>query len=281
MFNEIIKTKAKQWLASPSCKVKSVVDYVRTAAFLREPQIEAIEVYLFLKIEGENKPLWQLLNEGFFSTGVDLTKLDMAVDAREVFEKSVSARSIFEFVRTHSGNTTSDLSANEKLIAKKAAEIDFEEVAKQIFYGAEYNDYLFSLPMGAGKTFLMAAMMYLDLYFAVNEPENKLFAHNFLILVPSGLKSSIVPSLKTIERFDPSWVIPEPAASNLKKLIKFEILDEAKSAKKSNKAKNPNVQKIARHQPFEDLMGLIAVVNAEKVILDRLELERLRYQYTG
>ncbi len=274
MFNEIIHRKAKEWLSSPECKVKSVVEYIRTAAFLREPQIEAIEVYLFLKIAGKNKPLWQLLNEGFFSTGVNLARLDMSVDARNIFEESISARSIFEFVRNQSGNTTGDLSPNEKLIAKRATEVDFEEVAKQIFYGAEYNDYLFSLPMGAGKTFLMAAMMYLDLYFAVNEPENKLFAHNFLILVPSGLKSSIVPSLKTIERFDPSWVIPEPAASNLKKLIKFEILDEAKSAKKSNKAKNPNVQKVARHQPFEDLMGLIAVVNAEKVILDRLELDK-------
>lgn len=274
MFNEIISQKVKLWLASPECKVKNVVDYIRTAGYLREPQIEAIEVYLYLKIAGENKPLWQLLSEGFFSTGVDLSKLEMSVEAREVFENSIAARSIFEFVRAQSGNTTSNLSANEKLIAKKATEIDFNEVSKQVFYNAEYNDYLFSLPMGAGKTFLMAALMYLDLYFATNEPDNKLFAHNFLILVPSGLKSSIVPSLKTIERFDPSWVIPEPAASNLRKLIKFEILDEAKSAKKSNKARNPNVQKIARHQPFEDLVGLIAVVNAEKVILDRLELDK-------
>lgn len=274
MFSEIISRKVKLWLASPECKVKNVVDYIRTVGFLREPQIEAIEVYLYLKIAGENKPLWKLLAEGFFSTHEDLSRLEMSVDAREIFENSVSARSIFEFVRTQSGNTTSSLSANEKLIAKKATDIDFDDVAKQIFYGAEYNDYLFSLPMGAGKTFLMAALMYLDLYFATNEPDNKLFAHNFLILVPSGLKSSIVPSLKTIERFDPSWVIPEPSASNLKRLIKFEILDEAKSAKKSNKARNPNVQKIARHQPFEDLMGLIAVVNAEKVILDRLELDK-------
>ena len=57
----------------------------------------------------------------------------------------------------------------------------------------EYPDFLFSLPMGAGKTFLMAAIIYLDLYFALNEPDNKNFAHNFLILAPSGLKSSIIP----------------------------------------------------------------------------------------
>ena len=47
-------------------------------------------------------------------------------------------------------------------------------------------------------------------------------------------------------------------------------LDEQKSAGKSNKVKNPNAQKINNHQPLDDLMGLVAITNAEKVILDRL-----------
>ena len=134
-----------------------------------------------------------------------------------------------------------------------------------------YTDYLFSLPMGAGKTYLMAAFIYLDLYFARNEPHNPAFAHNFMIFAPSGLKSSVVPSLKTIQRFDPTWVIPEPAASEIKRLLSFEVLDQSKTAKKSNKTKNPNVQKIANHQPLSELFGLVAVTNAEKVILDRIQ----------
>ena len=35
--------------------------------------------------------------------------------------------------------------------------------------------------MGAGKTYLMAAFIYLDLYFANNEPDNPAFAHNFIV----------------------------------------------------------------------------------------------------
>ena len=101
--------------------------------------------------------------------------------------------------------------------------------------------------MGAGKTFLMAAFIYLDLYYAMLEPENPVFAHNFLILVPSGLKSSVVPSLKTIQRFNPAWVLAEPAASQVKKILKFEVLDAQKTQAKSNKVKNPNVQKIVLH----------------------------------
>ena len=132
------------------------------------------------------------------------------------------------------------------------------------------STYLVHYTMGAGKTYLMAAFIYLDLYFALNEPDNPAFAHNFMVLAPSGLKSSIIPSLRNIQEFDPTWIIPEPTASNLKRMIKFEVLDEQKSAQKSNLVRNPNAQKINNYQPLEDLMGLVAITNAEKVILDRV-----------
>lgn len=158
-----------------------------------------------------------------------------------------------------------------KAVMAEPQNIDFDGIFNRIFYGVNYPDYVFSLPMGAGKTFLMAAFIYLDLYFAQQEPDNPAFAHNFMILVPSGLKTSVIPSLRTIQDFDPSWVIPEPAASQLKRELKFEMLDENKSANKSNRTKNPNVQKIAIHEPLAELFGLVAVTNAEKVILDRID----------
>ena len=37
------------------------------------------------------------------------------------------------------------------------------EIFQKILYGINYTDYLFSLSMGAGKTFLMACFIYLDL----------------------------------------------------------------------------------------------------------------------
>lgn len=159
----------------------------------------------------------------------------------------------------------------EKIIKKSPESINYDKVWNDIFYGVSYTDYLFSLPMGAGKTYLMAAFIYLDLYFAMNEPHNPAFAHNFIVFAPSGLKSSVVPSLKTIQNFNPAWIIPEPAATDIKRIISFEVLDQSKTEKKSNKTKNPNVQKIANHQPLSELFGLVAVTNAEKVILDRIE----------
>src|SRR3990172_1110432 len=279
MLNNLIFRKAQEWIVSDNCTVKPLFEHINRNGNLREAQIQALLVYLFFKIEGMNKPLPLLFIEGFFGQNEDLSNLNINQKVRRILESDISARALFDLSRTpikSKGNgkkTRTTLFPDlEQYIIKNPDKIDYETVSKSLFYGVEYPDYLFSLPMGAGKTFLMAAFIYFDLYFALNEPDNPIFAHNFLILAPSGLKSSILPSLKTIERFEPTWILPEPAASNIKRMIKFEILDQPKSAKKSNKARNPNAQKISGYQPFDTLMGLVMVVNAEKVILDRLEL---------
>lgn len=275
MLNKIITSKKDQWLNSHDCSIRFLIDYIRASGGLRETQVEAIEQYLFLKIKGDNKPLSQLFAEGYFITGsVDLSKENINQTARDFLTNNISALALFEFARMKANGSTL-LPELEKLIIEQAGNLNYDRIIKSIFYNVNYADYLFSLPMGAGKTYLMAAFIYLDLYFALLEPENKNFAHNFLVLVPSGLKSSIVPSLKTIENFDPSWVIPEPAATNLKKILKFEVLDQPKTGKKSNKARNPNAQKVNQYLTQQDLTGLVLVVNAEKVILDRIDLVKV------
>ncbi len=281
MFYEFILKDAEKWYESGYCTVKPLIDYIFRVGNLREAQTKALLVYLYLKIKGNNKPLTQLFNEGFFLRGENLSVLNIDRQARDFFENNPTARALFELSRTPLNNNQTGKKTQKTLfpelewfLIQNPDALDYEAFSKSLFYGVEYPDYLFSLPMGAGKTFLMAAIIYLDLYFAVNEPDNPVFAHNFLIMVPSGLKSSIIPSLKTIERFDPAWILPEPAASRIKRLIKFEVLDQPKTAKKSNKARNPNAQKISLYQPFDTLMGLVLVVNAEKVILDRLDLDK-------
>ncbi len=270
MLQNIISDKRKEWLNSPDCSVKFLIDYIRITGALRDTQIDAIEQYLFLKIQCENKPLWKLFTEGFFiKDSVNLSVELLSQAARKHLENNISARALFEFSRIKTNSNTL-LPELERLIKDKADKLDYDKIIKSIFYNVNYTDYLFSLPMGAGKTYLMAAFIYLDLYFAQLEPENKNFAHNFLVLVPSGLKSSIVPSLKTIENFNPKWILPDPAASELKKILKFEVLDQQKTGKKSNKARNPNAEKVNKCLP--DPFGQVFVVNAEKVILERLEL---------
>ena len=237
---------------------------------MRDAQIEAIKVYLFLKIGCKCKPLEYLFRYGYFNS-INLNNVELSTSAREYLEENPAAIALLEYACQINDKGEQVSEKLEKQIKSNPSSIDYDEFFRNVFYGISYTDYLFSLPMGAGKTFLMAAFIYLDLYFALNEPANPAFAHNFIIFAPSGLKSSVVPSLKTVQNFDPSWVIPEPAATDIRRMISFEVLDQGKTAKKSNKTKNPNVQKIANHQPLSELFGLIAVTNAEKVILDRIQ----------
>lgn len=270
MFYKMITNKRDQWLASPKCKVKEIITYIQEKGQMRDAQIDAIKTYLFLKIVCGSRPLAELFCQGAFNT-LDLDEVELSVKGRDYLDTHPAAAALFEYahLQNDAGEQVSEML--EKQIRKAPESVDYAKFFRDAFYGVSYTDYLFSLPMGAGKTYLMAAFIYLDLYFARNEPKNQAFAHNFIIFAPSGLKASVVPSLKTIQNFDPSWVIQEPAASEVKRLISFEVLDQNKAANKSNRTKNPNVQKIANHQPLDQLFGLVAVTNAEKVILDRIQ----------
>ena len=273
MFYKLIQKKRDLWLATDTCPVRELLSYVISKAKLRDAQIEAVKTYLFLKIACQYRSLYDLFVNGEFNFDINWDNLELTTTAREFLQNNPAAAALYEYASMPDENGKP---FSPKVLAKiksAPAEIDYDDFFKKAFYDVSYSDFLFSLPMGAGKTYLMAAFIYLDLYFAENEPDNPAFAHNFIILAPSGLKSSVIPSLRTIQNFDPSWVIPEPAASNLKRKLIFEVLDQNKSASKSNKTKNPNVQKIAIHQPLQDLFGLVAVTNAEKVILDRVDVD--------
>lgn len=271
MFYQLITNKRDKWLASDECPVKELVTYIIKKNEMRDAQTEAIKTFLYLKIACNNKPLWELFANGTFNS-LNLAEEALTTKTREVLTTNPAAAALYEYSKLTNNKGQQVSPQIEEAIKQHPAELDYIKIIKDFFYDVTYADYLFSLPMGAGKTFLMAAFIYLNLYFASNEPDNKIFAHNFIVLAPSGLKTSIIPSLKQIRKFNPSWVIPEPAASKLKQSLIFEVLEDDKAAKKSNKTKNPNVQKINNHQPLGDLIGFVAVTNAEKVILDRVNI---------
>lgn len=281
MFYKLIQRKRDEWLSSADCPVKGELQYIVEQGKMRDAQVDAIKTYLFLKIACDNKPLWRLFSEGDFLT-INTDNMPMTVRAREVLAQDKAAATLYEYACLTDENGNSIAPALKKEIETRPDDIDFLQVFHDVFYGVEYSDYIFSLPMGAGKTYLMAAFIYLDLYFSDNDNEqsNPVFAHNFMILAPSGLKSSILPSIKTIQDFDPTWILPEPTASKIRREIQFEVLDEQKTAKKSNLVHNPNAQKINLHQPLDALRGLVTVTNAEKVILNKVDKDADPNLYT-
>lgn len=272
MFYQLIEKRVDEWFAKPDCPMRPVTDYIVSHGMMRDAQVAAIRTFLYLKVACDNRPLWQLFAKGFFNApSDDYDNMELSVQARETLKGNKAAEALFQYSRMKDRNGRQMSPELEKFIKAHPLETDYEQAFRDIFYGVTYPDYIFSLPMGAGKTYLMAAFIYLDLYLALQSPGNKAFAHNFMILAPSGLKASIVPSLRHIQDFDPTWVMPDPTASQIRRMISFEVLDEQKTASKSNLIKNPNAQKINNHQPLADLWGLVAVTNAEKVILDRID----------
>lgn len=270
MFYKIIERKRDEWLNSPSCVITNLISYIEHQHKMRDAQIESIKTYLFLKIECQNRPLWELFASGKFNfTKVD--DLEVNKTTREILKSNPAALALWEYASISDENGNINSPKIVDAIKRSPDSIDYVSVIKELFFNVSYPDYLFSIPMGAGKTYLMAALIYLNLYFALAEPDNPIFAHNFILFVPSGLKSSIVPSLRDIQNFNPLWILPNPVASQLKNLIQYEWLQESSSASKSNIVKNPNARKISMHVAKQDLIGLLAVTNAEKVILDRVD----------
>lgn len=270
MFYKIIEKKRNEWLSSPSCVITDLISYIEHQHKMRDAQIESIKTYLFLKIECQNRPLWELFASGKFNT-TNVDNLEVNRTTREVLESNPAALALWEYASISDENDNVNSPKILAAIKKAPDSIDYVSVIKDLFSNVNYPDYLFSIPMGAGKTYLMAALIYLNLYFALAEPDNPIFAHNFILFVPSGLKSSIVPSLRDIQNFNPLWILPDPIASQLKNLIQYEWLQESSSASKSNIVKNPNARKISMQVAKPNLMGLVAVTNAEKVILDRVD----------
>lgn len=280
MFRDMIFKCSEAWHTNEDCPVKEMISYISMRGAMRDAQIEAIKVYLFLKIACNNEPLAQLFLEGRFNT-LDLEEEELKKSTREYLMENPGAAALYEYCVTASvsSDEKSNLEKILKTLKNDPSSVDYQRVFSDIFYNVTYSDYIFSLPMGAGKTFLMAAFIYLDLYFSSLEPENKAFAQNFIVLAPSGLKSSIIPSLKTIRNFDPAWVLPENIAKSIAKEVVFEPLESNSSASKSNRTKNPNARKVGLYLR-RSMRGVVFVTNAEKVILDRMGVKKTSTQRT-
>ena len=166
MFYSIIQRKRNEWLSRVDCPSKSLLSYIESKGMMRDAQIEAIKTYLFLKIECGNKPLWRLFTEGDFLS-LNLDNMSLTARARRVLETNKAAASLYEYacLSDEQGNVSAP--ALKKYIEDNPDTIDYVAVFKKLFYDVAYPDYIFSLPMGAGKTYLMAAYIYLDYIFLV------------------------------------------------------------------------------------------------------------------
>ena len=165
----------------------------RPEAFLRLPQFEAFEIYVFFKEYLDN----------------------------------MSVREAFEEWRSKSGKLSDvdDVGTGGRLF-DVYTERQTEEVFKQLTKVDEpYPNYIYALTMGLGKTVLMATCIFYEFLLANKFPKDERFCHNALVFAPD---KTVLQSLKEIVSLDKSLIIPSEyeavIESNLKFLISLRTL---------------------------------------------------------
>lgn len=171
------------------------------SAFLRKPQFEALEMYIFLKEFCNNKFLFEIFQDWFKKENQFEGRLAQGIDAH-------GRMSLFDVIEAH----------NEEDIKL------FNEVFSQIkAFQQIYPNYIFALTMGLGKTVLMATSIFYEFLLANKYPKDERYCHNALVFAPD---KTVLHSLKEIQTFDKSKVIPPEYVNWLDTNLKFHFLDE-------------------------------------------------------
>ena len=176
------------------------------AAFLRVPQYQAFEMYVFLKEYLGNPRLADLFADWQENRMTASTKERTAVpftyDNNPRYGLGTTLFNELEFTN------------RETLAAFFAQLSDLRQ---------DYANYIFALTMGTGKTILMALCIFYEFMLAHKYPKDERFCHNALVLAPD---TTVLQSLKEIQTFDKARVFTDKYANVLNSIIKFHFLDE-------------------------------------------------------
>lgn len=170
-------------------------------AFLRKPQYEAFEIYVFLKEYLGNPKLFDLFNDWRHNQGK------------------------FQIQNTHlTGSGATDLFAEEDELRRISDAKVIEPAILQLQNLRQvYSNYIFSLTMGTGKTILMALCIFYEFLLAKKFPKDERFCHNVLVLAPD---TTVLQSLKEILTFDKSKIFAAEYAHTLDTILKFHFLED-------------------------------------------------------
>lgn len=270
LIADLLESAAPAWAAEERRNNRSAVGAILRCADekgkLRAPQLRAIENYLWLKFVGRNRKLADLVIEGGFVDENLARENDCASSERAQYMP------LQQFlIAVARGKDAPRLRGLEEAVREDMAmrRFDWESDFRKMLRDFPYPNHLYSLPMGAGKTFLMAAFICIDLHFSRAMPDDRRFARNFVVFAPPASKTAILPSLKTIRDFDPGWILPPAAAEQTRREMRVEVLDIPSAGKGQTRAKNPNLTKV-NHLAQANARGLVFVTNAEKVVLERI-----------
>ena len=182
---------------------KKFLDYndktKRTDAYLRKPQFEALQIYVFIKEYLSNMQVRDMFADWY--------------NKRNKFDKRLPFKSRKE-----------GESIVQSILLDDMSKDIYDEVFKQLSNQQEsYPNYIYALTMGLGKTVLMATCIFYEFILAHKYKNDKLYCHNALVFAPD---KTVLQSLKEIKTFDMTKVVPPEFVSFLSTNISFFFLDD-------------------------------------------------------
>lgn len=177
---------------------KKFLDYndpANPGSFLRVPQFEALEMYIFLKEFLNNAPVYKVFEDWYQKQERFSNREDVGLEGEQM--------DLFGVL-------------NDK---QYKAEFNRMKNSAQL-----YPNYIFALTMGTGKTILMATCIFYEFILANKFPKDKRYCHNALVFAPDR---TVLESLKEIYTFDKSKVVPPEYANFLNTHLQIHFLEEA------------------------------------------------------
>lgn len=170
-------------------------------AFLREPQFEALEIYIFLKEFLGNAKVEEVFKAWYERSG------------------KFEGRKFGSFLGTQ-GQEMFEFGESDQLELGTYKAL-FERMRKNSRF---YPNYIFALTMGTGKTILMATCIFYEFLLGNKFEKDARYCHNALVFAPD---KTVLQSLKEIESFDLTRVVPPEYVNFLTTHLRFHYLEEA------------------------------------------------------
>ena len=163
-------------------------------AFLRKPQFEALEMYVFVKEFMDNQQMYQMFD--------DWSKRNGVFADRRFYDES-GQLTLYD------------------VYSPKQYHDYFLQIKK---YAEAYPNYIYALTMGLGKTILMATCIFYEFLLASKWPRDEKYCHNALVFAPD---KTVLQSLKEIVTFDKSKVVPPEYIGVLDSNIKVHFMEDS------------------------------------------------------
>jgi hypothetical protein len=170
-------------------------------SFLRQPQFEALETYVFLKEFLGNAKVEEIFKAWY-------ERSDKFEGRKFGSFLGTAGQEMFQF-----GETDELELSSYKLL--------FEKMRKN---SRAYPNYIFALTMGTGKTILMATCIFYEFLLGNKFEKDARYCHNALVFAPD---KTVLQSLKEIESFDMTRVVPPEYVNFLTTHLRFHYLEEA------------------------------------------------------